>query len=265
MLVNSVVIVLREILEAALLVSVLLALSRRLHIERRWLMAALPLGITGAVLYALMLVPISELFDGAGQELLNAAMRAGVFIALVVVVFLVVRLRKRSQGRCTPLVVAMTTAVALAIAQEGAEIFIYVSGFFQVRELVSSVGLGSFAGAAVGLSAGALFYYLLLALPEQPAMRVSVGLLGLAAASMSIQATVLLIQVDYISASQPLWDSSAIIDESSLPGQLLYALVGYESTPSLPEVGAYIGSLAIVIVAAVLGWRLSASDPQEAA
>jgi len=264
MLVNSVIIVLREILEAALLVSVLLALSRRLRIERRWLMAAVPIGMVGAILYASMLVPISEWFDGTGQELLNATMRAGVFVALSVVVFLVARLRGGTHSGGLPLVVAMTTAVSLAIAQEGAEIFIYVSGFLQVRELVSSVGLGSFAGAAVGLSAGALFYYLLLALPERQAMRLSLVLLGLAAASMSIQATILLIQVDYIPASQPIWDSSAFVDESSLPGQLLYALVGYEATPSLPEVIAYLGSLAIVLVAAIFGsWR-SADGRQEA-
>ncbi len=264
MLVNSVVIVLREILEAALLVSVLLALSRRLQIEKRWLVFAVPTGMAGAVAYAAVLVPISEWFDGAGQELVNAAMRACVFVALCVVVFLISRLRGRKHVGGMLLLAAMTVAVTLGIAQEGGEIFIYVSGFLQVRELVSSVGLGSFSGAAVGLSAGALFYYVLLALPEEPAMRVSLVLLGLAAASMSIQAITLLIQVDFVPASQPLWDSSGVVDESSLPGQLLYSLVGYEATPSLPQALAYAGSLIIVIAAAWLGRRLSPTRLQEA-
>ena len=42
MLINSVILVLREVLEAALLISLLLVLSARLQLSLRWLLLALP-------------------------------------------------------------------------------------------------------------------------------------------------------------------------------------------------------------------------------
>jgi high-affinity iron transporter len=83
-------------------------------------------------------------------------------------------------------------------------------------------------------------------------------LLAAVAASMSLQASKLLIQADFLSAAAPLWDSSWLVEEDSLFGQLLYALMGYEATPSLVEVIAYAGSLLVVITVAWLGYAVFA-------
>ena len=260
MLVSSVIIVLREVLEAALLISVLLATSRRLHIGQRWLGIALAVGVAGAFAYSRLLAPVTELFDGVGQELTNAAMQLGVFVSLVIVVYQVVR-RRADAGRDTRvLTAAMVTAVALASAQEGSEVIIYVSGFFRLEQFFSSVGIGSVAGAGIGFSIGVLFYYLLLALPERRSLWISLILLGFAAATMCIQATTLLIQADWLSAGRPLWDTSGWIGEGTLPGELLYALVGYEATPSPIEAGVYTAALVAIGLAAAAGWRRSPAD-----
>lgn len=256
MLVNSVIIVLREVLEAALMISILLALSQRAGLGRQWLLAAFLLGAPVAVGYASFLAQISDLFDGVGQELTNAAMQYGVFLSLVLVVLLVARGRGGPTRESTVLPIALASSVALAVAQEGAEIYVYVSGFMQMDEFVSSVTIGSLAGAAIGFSVGVLFYYLLLALPGRRALTISLILLGLVGASMCIQATSLLIQADWIQAGAPLWDSSALIPEQSLIGQLLYALAGYEASPSATEAAMYLAGLASVLTAGVVGWRL---------
>lgn len=255
MLVNSVIIVLREVLEAALLISVLLALSRWLQLGQRWLGTALAIGVAGAFVYARLLTPVTELFDGVGQELTNAGMQLGVFVSLIIVVFQVARRRAGTRHDSKVLPVAMAAAVTLATAQEGSEIIIYVSGFLRLDEFFSAVSIGSVAGAGIGFSIGVLFYYLLLALPEQRSLRISLVLLGLAAANMCIQATSLLIQADWLPATQPLWDTSNWIHEGSLPGQLLYALVGYEATPSPIEASAYVAALVAVALAVFSGWR----------
>ena len=62
-----------------------------------------------------------------------------------------------------------------------------------------------------------------------------------------------------------MWDTSGLISEGSLTGQLLYALVGYEATPSALEVLAYAGSLLIIFLAALIGWRLTPEQHLEAA
>jgi high-affinity iron transporter len=58
--------------------------------------------------------------------------------------------------------------------------------------------------------------------------------------SMMSQATQLLIQVDYLPTAFPLWDTSNLISERSVTGQVLYALIGYEATPVFLQVIAYV-------------------------
>ena len=167
MLLNSVVIVLREALEAALMISILLALSRILDMRVRWVAVALVLGLLSAALYGSSLSTISDLFDGVGQEVTNATMQYLVFALLVYCLY---RLSRNGQAGTVTLTVAMALAVMLAIAREGSEILVYVSGFLHSEDFFTSVAIGSTIGAIIGISVGVLFYYLLLALPPGRAL-----------------------------------------------------------------------------------------------
>lgn len=265
MLVNSVIIVLREVLEAALMISVLLAVSRPLQTGSRWLLFALFLGLVGAAAYGHFLDPLSELFEGVGQELFNALLQFALFASLAIIVFLLARQRGQRCAKDTILPAMMAGAIALALTREGSEILIYVSGFAQMSDFLSGVGIGSLAGAAIGSSVGVLFYYLLLALSVRRALLISLVLLGLAASGMSAQATGLLIQADWISITGAIWDTSGFIAEDSLHGQVLYALIGYEASPSTVEVVTYASSIAIMAISALAGWNLytdRAAEPQ---
>ena len=253
MLINSVVIVLREVLEAALMVSVLLAVSRILRLDTRWLRIALVVGLGGAAIYGHFLDTVSELFEGVGQELFNALLQFSVLVFLSVAVFLIARQRGQRCDKHTFLPLVMALAVAVAVTREGAEVLIYVTGFWQMSDFLSSVGVGSFTGAAIGFSVGVLFYYLLLAVSPSRALLVSIVLLSLAASGMSAQAMGLMIQADWISVAAPLWDTSGFIAEDSLTGHLLYALIGYEASPSAIEVATYAASIAVMALSAILG------------
>jgi len=264
MLINSVVIVLREVLEAALMVSVLLAVSRILQLDSRWLRVALVAGLGGAAIYGHFLDTVSEFFEGVGQELFNALLQFSVLGFLAVAVFLIARQRGRRCEGHTFLPIVMALAVASAITREGAEVLIYVSGFWQISDFLSSVGVGSLAGAAIGFSVGVLFYYLLLAVSPARALLISVVLLSLAASGMSAQAMGLMIQADWISVAAPIWDSSGFIAEDSLTGQLLYALVGYEASPSAIEVVTYAASISVMALSAIAGRTLFAKRESDA-
>ena len=152
--------------------------------------------------------------------------------------------------------------MALAVSREGSEILIYLAGFWPLDDFLSGVGVGSLVGACIGMSIGVMFYYLLLAQRRRRALGLSLVLLGLLGASMASQATRLLIQADWITAGAPLWDTSGFLSEGSLPGQLLYALVGYEATPTAIEVAAYVGSLVVIALATLAG--RAAGRPREA-
>ncbi|MFK7954474.1 MAG: FTR1 family protein [Lysobacterales bacterium] len=255
MLLNSVVLVLREVLEAALLLSVLIAISRILSLRLRWVLAASAAGLTGSIIFGLNMHRVSDLLEGVGQEVTNAMMQLAVFGLLVATVYLVARCSRklRPQGKTLPIL--MVIAVTLAITREGSEILIYTMGFWHMEDYLSSIGIGSLVGASIGLSVGILFYYLLLSQPTRLALFLSTVLLMLIGSGMCAQAIALLIQADWITVAGPLWDTSRILPESSLPGQLLYALIGYEASPSSREVMFYLGSMLAMTVAVIAGRR----------
>ncbi|HEX7975207.1 MAG TPA: FTR1 family protein [Anaerolineales bacterium] len=74
-------------------------------------------------------------------------------------------------------------------------------------------------------------------------------LLVLFAAGMVAQAVHEFIEVSWIPPVIPrVWDTNFLLQESSLPGQLLKALFGYNGNPSLMEVLAYLGYFLAIAV-----------------
>lgn len=263
MLLSSVVIVLREVLEAALLISVFLACARFLQLSNRWVGVALIIGGAGAGFYGYLLEPVSNLFDGVGQEVCNALLQLATFVLLAAIAFFVGRRARIPHSHDSILPVTMAAVVALAITREGSEIIVYVSGFWYLNDFFSAVGVGSLIGACIGFSIGVLIYFLLLAQPVQRALPICVVLMLLIAASMASQASRLLIQADWISASGPLWDTSAIVRENSLLGQLLYALIGYEASPSAIEVVVHVSAMLVMAASFLIGRSGAGTDLEE--
>jgi high-affinity iron transporter len=85
-------------------------------------------------------------------------------------------------------------------------------------------------------------------------------LLALISAAMLSDAVNMLTQADWLPARHYLWDSSSWLAEDSLMGQLLYALLGYEATPTALQLAAYICGLLLVLVLPSLYKKGVASD-----
>mgnify|MGYP006287515465 CR=1 FL=1 len=252
MLLKSVIITLREVLEAALLLSILLAVTRSLDLRARWFGASLAAGVAGSILYGSQLGAVSNAFEGMGQELLNATLQVAIYLLLSVIAALLIANRQGTANHVPLLQASMLLAVTLAVVREGAEIIIFLSAFRYQPDLLPGVLAGALLGAGIGFSIGALLYYLLRALPQRYMVSAACVLLILVAGGMSLQATQLLIQADWLPALPTMWDSSALLSEESLVGQLLYALVGYEATPTQLEVVIYFSS--VFAMALVLGF-----------
>jgi high-affinity iron transporter len=240
MLLNSVIFILREVLEASLIISVLLALSQNQGISKKWLIPAVISGLALAGLYANQLTVISSYFDGVGQEVVNAGLHLLIYSFILLTIVLL------KYPATKPLsVLTMMGCVVFASIREGSEIIIYLAGFMSLPDLFSSVMMGSIIGAGIGVSIGILFYYLIAYARLDVGLFLGLLLLVLIAGGMVSQTIQLLMQADFISSQAALWDSSFLIDERSLFGQLLYALIGYESTPTLIQFICY--SLSILL------------------
>ncbi|MGR9071459.1 MAG: FTR1 family protein [Gammaproteobacteria bacterium] len=250
MLLTSVVILLREVLEAALIISVFLAFSHLLRFSRRWLLGAFVLGGVGAASYAAGIDRISSLMGGVGQEVTNAVMQFCIYVLLVVFIVAVTYRRGRGYDPGTLPYIAVFASVVLAITREGSEILLYLYGFFYAPQLLPPVMIGGAIGAGIGFSIGVIFYYALTVVPEAKRLPVGMAVLTLIAAGMISQATQQLIQADILASQRPLWDSSGLLPEESVAGQLLYAFIGYEATPTPLQVLFYFCSIFIMAASA---------------
>lgn len=255
MLINSVILVLREVLEAAMLISVLLALTLNLKQTLRWLLLALPITVLTVALFSVTLEEMTDAFDGSGQEIVSAALQVGVYLCILGIVWLCARNVQQMPTQQLALAPLTVAAIIFALTREGSEIVIYITGFASSVEQRTAVFAGSAIGAGIGVSLGVILFAVLRAVPPRVSLGLSLFLLALIGAGMVMQSTMLLEQVDLMPSGRELWDSNSFIHEQSLTGQLLYAVFGYEARPSLVQVSLYLGSLALVYTA----WRVGAS------
>lgn len=258
MLLSSVIIILCEVLEAALLISVLLVLTQSLERSFRWVTWALLAGMIGATVYGVNIGAISDWFDGVGQEVVNALLQICIFSLIAVSMVLLPRQLYARESRRS-LTVLMVLMVALVLTREGSEIMIYLYSFLRGSDQLLSVLLGAGIGGSIGVSAGVIFYYLLRNRSKRRTVGISIVVLMLVGSGMASQAAQLLIQADWLPSQLPLWDSSGWISERSITGWLLYALVGYEATPTAIQAGFHFGGLLLLAtIFLVFRWRYRA-------
>jgi len=254
MLLNSVILILVETLEVALLVSVLSAICFQLRSRTIWLPFGSLAGIVFALWYASQMGAVSEWFDYVGQEIINALLEVLVTLMMAVCAWVFVQ-NQETHARSDPVLshdallftFSAAGTVALAVTREGSEILLYLNGFFQQSESFEPVMIGTAIGFGIGVSVGILFYYGLLSLGPGLRSKALILFLALFSGNMLSQAVLQLNQADWISSAQAIWDTSAWLPEDSISGRLLYALVGYEATPSTLQIVAYAAGVALVL------------------
>lgn len=247
MLPNAVILILQETLEAALLIGVLLAVSTRVHDSKRWLSIGLISGICVAAILANQIGIISEWFDYAGQELLNAIFQTIICLTISLAVWITATIDPLNPqlGKVSAFSYCAILIIFCAVAREGQEIILYLSGFIYTEHF-EKVLTGGALGFGIGASIGILLFYSLVDHAGRERRTACIVLLALFTGNMLSQSTLLLMQIDWLAQSPPIWNTSTLIAETSIFGQLLYAIAGYEATPSLMQVGAYILGVALV-------------------
>ncbi|OGT72393.1 MAG: hypothetical protein A3H44_05510 [Gammaproteobacteria bacterium RIFCSPLOWO2_02_FULL_57_10] len=255
---SAVIIVLREVLEAMLLMCMLMASSSAMGFRLRWLVPALVAGLSGAVIYALLLEEISMSFDGFGQEIINSLLLVMTALLLAAHNFFAVKClvtpsRIAAHSHWVPMI--LVGAVAMGIAREGAEIYLYAYSYGLMAGDVTAVLSGGAIGAGIGFSLGTFIYYGLGTLPSARCLQFCCAIALIIGAGMMTQAALYLAQADILPAGEPLWDTSTLISESSLFGELLHAAIGYEASPTLTQIGLNIGAVLLSMIAMWLGYR----------
>jgi len=261
----TVIIFLREVLEAALILSVLLAVSFRLNHTRKWIFPALGIGFIGASITAYYLGDISNMLEGSGQEVMNSTLLIIMVVLINIICLWLAQFRYKSNTKSPSFLsdiirTILIMNVGIAIMHEGSELSIYSYSFMQTHENNLSLILGGGLGLGIGASLGSIVYYLLINLQRNTLLKVSIVTLMLISAGMASQAALYLIQSGWLPSQLPLWDTSQFVSERSIIGQLLYVLVGYEATPSPLQVIFYFAVIIFCMVSIFIVPRLKRSN-----
>ena len=248
---TALIIVLREALEAMFIIILLMNLSHQLKLRRVWFGYALGLGVLGAIIFAVNLDAIIDLADGIGQELLSAFALTLIGIVLIAGGLHSSMYRdlwgqektmsQHESRRYKRYPWLFGVALVTAMSLEGGEIIAYVADFAGAKE-GHPIIIGGLIGFGIGLSAGAVGYF---ALSLSGRWRYGLILIFMTsiAAGMFCEVIAFLAQAGLINEGYPIWTSEALVAENSITGQVLYALIGYESTPSKVQAVIYWGTL----------------------
>jgi high-affinity iron transporter len=254
---GALVIVFREVIEAGLIVGIVLAATRGVPGRGTWVTAGVLAGIAGAGIIALFAERISNAFEGAGQELLNASVLGAAVVMLMWHNAWMARHGREMAAEMAAVgkdvssgerpMTALACVVGLATLREGSEIVLFLYGIVAS----GTSGASLIAGGLLGLAAGAVFtaltYYGLLAIPARHIFAVTGVLIALLAAGMAAQAIQFLDAAGMISVlGQRLWDTSAWLPQDSIAGKLLHTLIGYNDRPTELQLITYVGTLAVM-------------------
>ena len=272
---GTALIVFREVLEAALIVGIVAAATTGIPGRMRYIAGGLAAGLLGSILVAFGAEKISQLAEGMGQELFNASILG---IAVVMLawhnIWMSVHGRElaasaKQLGRdvvsgARELSVVLVV-IAVAVLREGSEtvLFLYgvaISGDASQGAMIAGGAIGLVGGVAVGW----FLFKGLLRIPLRHFFTATSVLVLLLAAGMAAQAARFLIQANMLpSLASPLWDTSGVVDNSSLLGKLLQGLLGYDAQPSGMQMIFFVAVFAAILMG--MGWaRKRAAAPAPA-
>lgn len=256
----ALLVVFREVLEAGIVIGVVLAASEGIRGRGLWISAGVLGGIVGSAVLAMFAERISNLFDGSGQELLNAAILG---VAVVMLVWTVVWMASHGremviqmqavgkdvkEGR-KPLT-ALAIVVGMAVLREGVEVVLFVYGIMStgmesVGNVVSGGALGVLAGGVIAF----ILYRGLVAIPLKHLFKVTAVVITLLAAGLSAQVVGILQDSGFIqSLADPVWNTSWLLTDDGALGRVLRTLVGYRAEPTGMQVIAYLVTVGVIML-----------------
>lgn len=245
-------ITLREGLEAALIVGLVLSVLNRLgHSNRtRPVWAGVLAAIIVSIIAGMAFNALGIAFEGRGEEIFEGV---AMLLAAGVLTWMIFWMQRQGRQITTDLEQDVRHAAAagsswalfslafVAVVREGIETVLFLTA-----ATFSTTPAQTLAGGALGLIVAMLLGWLMFATGKRLNVRAffrATGILliffaaGLVAHGVHElqEATLLPILVEHV------WDVNHILDESSTVGTFLKALFGYNGNPSLIEVFSYLG------------------------
>jgi len=257
---------LREGLEAALIIGIVLGALRKIRridlAPALWLGALLAVG--ASILSAILLTAFGLSLEGPAEKIYEGVT---MLLAAGILTWMIFWMSKQARNLKGDLEEGVNKAAArnitgkrsifwlafIAVAREGVELALFITAAFFVGNN-ESVGLNTIqtlAGVVLGLGTAILLGWSLLAstvrLDLHRFFQVTGFLLILFAAGLVAHGVHEFNEINWIpSIVEHVWDVNAFIDENSIMGELLKTLFGYNGNPSLSEMIGYFSYIVTV-------------------
>jgi high-affinity iron transporter len=252
------IIVFREVLEAALVVSIVLAASHGIKGRNLTVVAGGVVGLAGAAAVALFADAIAGAVEGIGQELFNAAVLC---IAVSMLAWHNIWMAKHARSMVSGLQAAgnrvqsgerplyfLGILIAVALLREGSEVVLFLYGVAASGSSGATMLAGGLSGLLAGVLLGVTLYAGLLRIPTRYLFQATSWMILLLAAGMASQAVRYLMQAGVVPEEMPLWNSSAILPPESIAGQFLHAFAGYDATPAPLQITVYLVTIVLITI-----------------
>jgi high-affinity iron transporter len=253
----SALIVFREVLEAALVLSIVAAATRMVAGRNRWLILGVAGGVLGALVVAAFANEIAQAMEGFGQELFNAGV---LLIAVAMLGWHNIWMQQHGRELAARMsavggavaagsqpLYAVALAVGLAVLREGSEVVLFLYGIAGGGATATDLALGGVVGLAIGGAVGFALYAGLLKLSTRSLFAATSWMILLLAAGMAASAAKYLTQADLLPAfGNTVWDTSWLLTENSILGQLLHILIGYVARPSGIQLVFYFATILLI-------------------
>ena len=250
------IVVFREVLEAALVVSIVLAATRGVTWRGLWVGGGVLGGLLGATAVALFAENIASAAQGVGQEILNATV---LFAAVIMLGWHNVWMSQHGRemasnlksvgesvrGGARPMYV-LAAVVGVAVLREGSELVLFLYGIAASSASGTTGGMlgGALVGVGAGCAVGATLYLGLLRIPTARLFTVTGWMILLLAAGMASQAAAFLVQADILPAlGERIWDTTTLVSDEGVTGKVLHTLIGYTARPYGIQLLFYLATL----------------------
>lgn len=269
------ILVFREVLEAALIVTVVAAATRGVPRRRVFIGGGIALGVLGACVVALCMGFIEGSLGGVGQEVFEACV---LLTAVVMIGWHVTWMSSHGKEMVQQMkqvtdsvkagsssVAVLLVVVALAVMREGSEIVLFLFGM-----AAGGAGkLGFLGGVPIGLACGVgvgfALYFGLLRIPIRYFFSATNWMLVILASGLASSAAGFLIQANLLPAwGNQLWNTSWLLTNGSIVGQAVHILTGYEARPAGMQLVFWLVTFVVLIAGMQVVSRRMAAQKRRA-
>lgn len=252
------VVVFREILEIALIVGILVAATKNIPNRTKWIVAGAVVGMLGSLTLAFFTDAISESLDGMGQEFFNGLILISASLMISWTVLWMQKHARSISGELKKLsasiqegqkpLYALAIVVFLSVLREGSEIVLFTYSSYISGVSLTSIITGLVVGTIFGFLIGGALYLGIIKTFGKYFFLVTTWILVFLACGITASGIGFWVNAEFLPAlGNPVWDSSAILSQSTIVGKFLHIFLGYIDQPAGMQVVAYFLNLAILV------------------